>query len=99
MSQRYIVTIDIGTSSTKTALWGEAGNLECEASFAYSLDYPTPVGAQMDAEIWWTAVCTTIREVFHNSQIDPRAVAAIGVDGIGWTLVAVDASGNPLHAA
>lgn len=99
MTRRHILTIDVGTSSTKTALWDEAGNLLSDASSAYSLTRRTPLEAEIDAEIWWQAVCATVREVMAASGVDPRAVSAIGVDGVGWTLLPVDRDAQPLFPA
>lgn len=94
-----VITVDVGTSSTKTALWDADGHLTVETSFAYALDRPDPLWAQIDAEIWWRAVCRTIREVIDRSGIDAREIGGIGVDGVGWTLVAVDQHCAPLYPA
>lgn len=99
MAHCYILTIDQGTSSVKTALWDEAGRVLAEASQAYALQRPEPVWAEIDANVWWTAVCATVRQVVAQSGIDAREVAGIGVDGIGWTLVPVDRNIEPLHPA
>lgn len=96
---RYIITLDVGTSSTKTALWDEAGQVAAEASYAYPLDRPQPLWAQIDAEIWWAAVCATIREVIAKSGVSPRDVAGIGADGVSWTLIPVDKNAQPLSPA
>ena len=49
MTNRYILTIDQGTSSVKTALWDETGHTLAEASQAYALNRPEPVWAEIDA--------------------------------------------------
>lgn len=95
----YIVTVDNGTSSTKTVLWSAEGVPVAEAEQAYALARPRPLWAEIDANVWWEAVCGTIREVLVRSGVDPGEVAGVGVDGIGWTLVPVDAAGNPLAPA
>ncbi len=99
MAHRYIITVDVGTSSTKTALWDDAGLLVAETSQAYTLHRPDPLWAEMDGAVWWQAVGSTIRQVIAHSGIHPRDVAGIGVDGVGWTLLSVDRNGNPLHPA
>jgi len=99
MANRYILTIDQGTSSVKTALWDESGHTLAEASQAYTLNRPEPVWAEIDANVWWTAICATVHAVVAQSGIDPHDVAGIGVDGIGWTLVPVDRNIEPLHPA
>src|SRR4051812_2974091 len=99
MTQRYIITIDVGTSSTKTALWDEAGHTIAEASASYSLHRPNPLWAEIDGNLWWRAICETTREVMARSGIQPIDIAGIGVDGVGWTLVPVDQNAEPLAPA
>jgi xylulokinase len=96
---RYILTFDIGTSSTKTALWDEDGQAVAHASYAYSLSRPEPHWAEMDANDWWRAVCSTSAEVIGRAGIHPRDIAGIGLDGMGWTLVPVDRQARPLSPA
>jgi xylulokinase len=99
MPRRYILTIDVGTSSTKTVLWDDAGRSIAVASRAYALDRSEPLWAEIDGRTWWDAVCSTTRQVVAQGRIDPQAVAGIGVDGIGWTLLPVDRQGQPLSPA
>ncbi len=99
MTAHYIITLDVGTSSTKTALWDEAGHTLAEASASYALDRPGPLWAEIDANLWWRAICDTTREVLAKSHISPADVAAIGVDGVGWTLVPVDYNAEPMSPA
>ncbi len=96
---RYILTIDVGTSSTKTALWDDSGAVVAEASATYALHRPDPLWAEIDGDVWWQAVCSTVKQVVGRGGIDPRDVAGIGVDGVGWTLLPVDRSGDPLAPA
>lgn len=95
----YIVTVDNGTSSTKTVLWTDEGVPVAEAEQAYSLQRPHPLWAEMDANVWWDAVCSTIRQVMSKSGVEPADVVGVGVDGIGWTLLPVDRECNPLAPA
>ncbi len=97
MAPQYILTVDQGTSSCKTALWTDDGNIVAESTQAYA--FPHPLSAEMDAQIWWNAVCETIRAVTAQSGVDPHNIAGIGVDGIGWTLVAVDENCHSLYPA
>ncbi len=99
MSHQYLIAIDVGTSSCKTGLWTVDGQLVAEATQNYSLHRPDPVSAEIDAEVWWQAVCSTVHQVLGTGGIDLHTIAGIGVDGIGWTLVSVDENGNSLHPA
>src|SRR5512133_3879539 len=99
MKARYIITVDVGTSSTKTSLWTEAGQLLAHASMGYVLHRPEPLWAEIDGDTWWQAVCATIQEVLAKSKVSPANVVGVGVDGVGWTLIPVDKAGNPLRSA
>ncbi len=99
MAHQYILTLDIGTSSTKTALWDDEGRIVAQADYAYPLHRPNPLWAEIDANVWWKAVCSTCAEVIAKSGINPRDIAGIGLDGVGWTLIPVDRQANPLAPA
>jgi xylulokinase len=99
MEAQYILTVDVGTSSTKTSLWTESGQLVAHAACAYELQRAKPLWAEIDADIWWRAVCETIRTVLATSKVNPVSIAGIGVDGVGWTLIPVDRAGDPLRPA
>jgi len=99
MASRFILTLDVGTSSTKTSLWTDAGQLVAHASSAYSLQRAEPVWAEIEGDTWWQAVCETIQSVLLKSKVAPAAIAGIGVDAVGWTLIPVDRAGNPLRPA
>lgn len=87
----HILTIDQGTSSTKTALWDAAGRPVAKATAGYELERPRPLWAEIDPERWWAALAGTVREVLGRAGVPGRDVAAVALDGIGWTPVAVDA--------
>ena len=99
MATQHILTIDVGTSSTKTSLWTETGQLLAHASSAYPLNRPELLWAEIDGDIWWQAVCETIKSVLAKSEVDPVSIAGIGVDAVSWTLIPVDEAGNPLRPA
>lgn len=96
---RYLIAVDVGTSSTKTALRDETGCLLAEAAAEYQVQRPYPAWAEMDVEVWWRAVCVTVRQVVEQAGIDPHAVRGIGVDGVSWTLIPVDRQLRPLCQA
>ena len=99
MTLRTILTVDVGTSSTKTALWNEAGELLAEATASYPLSRPKALWAEIDAEVWWQAVISSVQATLAQSTVDPASIAGIGVDGIGGTLIPVDENVRPLGPA
>ena len=99
MAHQFIITVDVGTSSTKTSLWTDAGQLVAHASVAYDLHHPEPLWAEIDGDTWWRAVCETIQKVLAKSEVAPADIRGIGIDGVSWTLIPVDRAGNPLQPA
>ena len=96
MSQKYILNLDVGTSSTKTTLCDEKGITVADSTIANPLDRPDPVRAEIDGNVWWQVVCQTIRNVLAQSGISADKIAGVGIDGIGLALVPVDRDINPL---
>ena len=75
MASQFILTVDVGTSSTKTSLWTEAGQLVAHAASAYDLQRSEPLWAEIDGDIWWQAVCETIRTVLLGNILVRQSAA------------------------
>ncbi|MFN2236815.1 MAG: FGGY family carbohydrate kinase, partial [Anaerolineales bacterium] len=52
-----LLTIDIGTSSTKASLFSMDGKLLHYHQQAYRVRFPKIGWAEQDPSIWWQAVC------------------------------------------
>ena len=89
----HIVTVDQGTSSTKTALWDAGRRPVAEASGRVRRSTgPTRSGREIDAERWWDALCETVATCWRRPACAARTSPRVALDGIGWTLVPVDAA-------
>jgi len=95
----FLIAVDVGTSSTKTALYNAQGQLLSQSAVSYEVDRPHSAWAEVDVEVWWQAVCSAVRQVVNQAGIDPQAVRGIGVDGVSWTLIPVDKYLRPLCPA
>lgn len=89
-----ILSIDIGTSACKAAVFDPDGRVVAAESVPYGTDYPHPSWAQQEPEDWWRAACRALKQL--TAAVDPRDIACVGVDGQSWSAVAVDAQGNVL---
>jgi len=94
-----LIGLDIGTTSVKVGLFEASGRQLASVGREYQLDHPTPDRAEADAEGYWTASISAIREALRVEGADPAQVAAIAVSSQGETVVAVDAQGRPLGPA
>ena len=92
----YLLGIDIGTSSCKTALFRPDGTAAASGSSDYPVSYPRKGWAEQDPRDWWQGVCRAVREMLGESGIDPAEIAGIGVDGQSWSAIALDRTGEVL---
>lgn len=99
MAPAYFLGIDVGTSSLKTGLWREDGQLAAHASQPYPTIRHAAEWAEQDPLDWWRALRDTVQRVLAASGVDASAIAGIGIDSTGWTFVPVDKAGEPLFAA
>ncbi len=95
-AQRYVIGIDIGTTSTKSVLFTEKGETVCKHSLGYPLYAPTPEAAEQDPEEIFAAVITTIKTVVASSGIDPSKLLCLSFGTAMHSLIAVDAQGHRL---
>ncbi len=92
-----VLAIDLGTTEVKVGLVALDGRLLGLARAGYATDTDPATGrAEQDPEAWWGAIGLAARELV---RLDAGDVVAVGIDGHGPTLVAVDAAGRPTHPA
>jgi xylulokinase len=94
-----LIGLDIGTTSVKAGVFEASGRQLAAVGREYTLDHPAPDRAETDAEAYWTATVSAIREALAVAGADPGRVAAIGVSSQGETVVPVDARGRALAPA
>ena len=94
--KNLLLGIDIGTSACKVAVFDIAGKVLASSMAEYAVYYPRPGWAEQDANDWWKAVCTAIREVLSLKTIQVEDIAGIGIDGQSWSAIPIDREGNVL---
>ncbi len=93
---KYLLSIDIGTSSCKVVIFDVNGNVIAQTSESYPTYYPKQGFVEQDPDQWWRAACKAIQEAIISSGIKAKDIAAVGVDGQSWSAVAVDENGQVL---
>ncbi|MBN1319123.1 MAG: FGGY-family carbohydrate kinase [Anaerolineales bacterium] len=94
-----ILSVDIGTTALKLALFDEKGHILALSTQEYTLLTPSALEVDMAVETYWQAFKDAIREVIAKARIDPKEILALGISAQGETLVVVDDAGKPLRNA
>lgn len=93
------MAIDIGTSSTKTIITDEKGQILASSQREYDIQKPHVSYAEQDFNIIWNYVKETIWQVLSESGIKPIEIKAISYSGQMHGLVMVDQNGELVRDA
>jgi xylulokinase len=80
MQKKYLIGVDLGTSSTKAALYQIDGKLIAEASVEVPLYYPKPGVVEQENNDFYSSAAQTVRICIETSGIDAKKIAAIAFD-------------------
>ncbi|WP_112322881.1 FGGY-family carbohydrate kinase [Oceanibium sediminis] len=94
---KYVIGLDIGTTSTIGLLIGLPDKVLAQASRPVTLHSPEAGWAEEDPDEWWRNVCDIIPELLNKGGVSGEDVAAIGVSGMLPALVTLDAAGNVIR--
>lgn len=92
----HYLTYDLGTTSLKTALISEDGQITAACTREYTLLTPIPGQVEMLPDVYWQAVVETTRQVLSKANGEVRA---IGFSSQGQTFIPIDSEGRPLTNA
>jgi len=96
----YILSIDQGTTSSRSLLFDAAGQIRALAQAEYPQIYPRPGWVEHDPNAIWDAQLAVTREVMAERGTSPRDIAAIGITNQRETTVVWDrATGEPVYNA
>jgi xylulokinase len=91
-----LLGIDIGTSACKLVVFLEDGSAVASRTVAYGTQYPQPGYVEQNPEDWWRAVCRGLSDMLAEGTFSAAELAGIGIDGQGWSAIAMDGEGNAL---
>mgnify|MGYP000923933015 CR=1 FL=1 len=99
MTNKYILGLDLGTSSCKSIIIDNGGKVIASASATYPVHMPRLNWVEQDPLDWWNAAVSSMTSVLQKSQIDAALLLGIGLSGQMHGLVALDDKGNVLRPA
>jgi len=95
----YILVADLGTSATKAGVFTLEGKELASATVEYPAAYPQPTWAEQDANLWWEAALSSIKESLEKARVKPNAVKAVSISGQAPSCLPIDSDGKPLRPA
>jgi len=100
MSEKFILALDQGTTSSRSIVFDGAGGIVAAASEPFEQIYPRPGWVEHDPEAIWQTQLATARSAMAKAGIGPSHIAAIGITNQRETTVAWDrTTGKPLYNA
>ena len=96
---RYLLGIDLGTSSVKSLLMDEQGGIVGTAQRGYDIKKTRQDYAEQDMEELWEAARETLRELTDTYPAEAGLIGGIGFSGQMHGLVMVDKEGKPVRDA
>ncbi|HBB58156.1 MAG TPA: glycerol kinase, partial [Chitinophagaceae bacterium] len=95
-----ILALDQGTTSSRSILFNEQGEMLGVAQKEFKQYYPQPGWVEHDAHEIWETQFATLAEALTKARIDPHEVAAIGITNQRETTVVWDkTTGEPIAPA
>lgn len=93
---RYMIGVDIGTTSTKAILYQETGELISYHNYSYTLKTPDVHTAELDPEMILEAVVLTIEKVIKESKVNASNISFISFSSAMHSVIAIDKNNKPI---
>jgi sugar (pentulose or hexulose) kinase len=97
--QDLILSVDLGTTAIKVALFATSGELKALSTQEYSLLTPQPSVVEGEVEAYWASFKRGILDIQTKSPFPTDSVRALGLSAQGETLFCLDREGRPLRNA
>ena len=97
--EKYILGIDIGTTSLKAAVFDQSGQKMADAVVEYSLLTPQTNIVEVPCGVYMESIQKCMRIIAEKNVVDIRQITVVGFSVQGETLCFVDENGEPLMNA
>lgn len=100
MEERYILSIDQSTSSTKAIIFNRKGKLVHRSNVEHKQYYPKPGWVEHNPEEIYENTLIAINKVIQESRVEPNSIAALSITNQRETvLVWNKRTGKPIYNA
>src|ERR1039458_320341 len=90
-----LIGIDLGTTSTKAAVFDQSGHQIAEAVFPTPLNWHGPDACDQDPQDFYAGTISTVRSCLEQTDVETDRVVGIGVAGQMAGVMGVDANFCP----
>jgi xylulokinase len=90
---KYVIAHDVGTSSIKTALISNHGEIAAQATHGYGLTHPHPGWVEQNPEDYWKGAVSNTHAVMTESGVAKDAVLGMVFSTQAMGVIPVDKSG------
>src|SRR5262244_345114 len=100
MSQKYVLALDQGTTSSRAILFDRQGRATAVAQQEFEQLYPRPGWVEHRPEDIWSSQINAAHVVLRDAGVKPDQIVAIGITNQRETTVVWDReTGEPIHNA
>ena len=89
--QKIIMSLDQGTTSSRTILFVENGDILASANRDFSSHFPKSGWVEQEPEDIWKSQLETIKEALANAKLEMKDISAIGITNQRETVIAWNA--------
>ncbi|MGK9043927.1 glycerol kinase GlpK [Mammaliicoccus vitulinus] len=98
--EKYILSIDQGTTSSRAILFDKEGTIKFVSQREFKQYFPKGGWVEHDANEIWTSVLAVISSVLNENNISPKQIEGIGITNQRETAVVWDKNtGRPVYHA
>ncbi|MCU5746780.1 glycerol kinase GlpK [Staphylococcus sp. SQ8-PEA] len=98
--EKYILSIDQGTTSSRAILFNKQGDIEAVSQREFKQYFPKSGWVEHDANEIWLSVLSVLAEVLTESNINAEQIEGIGITNQRETTVVWDKNtGRPIYHA
>ena len=100
MNKKYIMALDLGTTSCRAILFNHEGEICSVAQKEFTQHFPHPGWVEHDAEEIWATQLGLMYEAMSKLNVTPEDIAGIGITNQRETTVVWDkVTGRPVYKA
>ncbi|MBG9945627.1 glycerol kinase GlpK [Brevibacillus formosus] len=100
MENKYMLSLDQGTTSSRAILFDKSGAIIGVAQKEFTQIYPKPGWVEHNAEEIWESQLEVLKAVLLENHVKPEEIAGIGITNQRETTVVWDKhTGKPIHNA